>query len=93
MELTEVVSVLTDKIVEVGGQVDDMPGLHAFGLGLMTWFIVEQILRRIMSWMRWAIIIGAIAGLGLSMPWLSDQLVVFQDRMFAPGATGSQPNG
>ena len=42
----------------------------AFGLGLFTWFLVEQILRRIMSGMRWLILIGVLAGLGLSVPYM-----------------------
>lgn len=93
MDLNEITTLLTDRIVFIGEQVDDMPGLHAFGLGLFTWFAVEQILRRIVSWMRWVILIGAVAGLGLSMPWLSDTLGSLQPGASQQRTAPSEPQG
>lgn len=66
-----VIETLTQWVIGIGGRVNDLPGTVAFGLGLFTWFAVEQVLRRIMSWMRWVIIVGVLAGLGLSIPYLS----------------------
>ena len=74
MELDGIIEGLTAYVVSIGEQVDEMPGLHAFGLGLVTWFAVEQIIRRISSAMRWVILVGVIAGLGLSLPYLFDVL-------------------
>jgi uncharacterized membrane protein YjdF len=61
---------LTEWIVNIGGTVNDLPGVAAFGLGLFTWFMAEQILRRLVSGLRWIILIGALAGLGLTAPYM-----------------------
>lgn len=74
MDFATVTTTLINWVVSIGSTVNDLPGTVAFGLGLFTWFMVEQILRRIMSWMRWVIVVGVLAGLGLSMPYLA-QLV------------------
>ena len=71
MDFFTVIETITNWVVTIGGTVNDLPGTVAFGLGLFTWFAVEQILRRIMSWMRWVILAGVLAGLGLSMPYLA----------------------
>lgn len=80
MELSEIIETLTAYVITVGEKVDEMPGTYAFGMGLATWFIVEQILRRIASAMRWVILIGAVVGLGMSFPQIAD---------FVSGATGT----
>ena len=71
MELADITSALIDWAVRIGQSVNDLPGTVAFGLGLFTWFMVEQLLRRILSWMRWVVVIGVLAGLGLSLPYLA----------------------
>lgn len=68
MDFSTIVSTLTNWIVSIGSTVNDLPGVAAFGLGLFTWFMAEQILRRIVSSLRWIILIGALAGLGLTVP-------------------------
>lgn len=71
MDFGTLVQSLMDWVVRIGSSVNDLPGTVAFALGLFTWFAVEQILRRVMSGLRWVIIIGAIAALGLSVPYLA----------------------
>ncbi|GAB5445502.1 hypothetical protein [Gymnodinialimonas sp.] len=71
MDFATLIQSLTDWIVRIGSSVNDLPGTVAFGLGLFTWFAVEQILRRVMSGLRWVIIVGAIVALGLSVPYLA----------------------
>ncbi|MBL4629275.1 MAG: hypothetical protein JKY00_14805 [Roseicyclus sp.] len=66
---------LTDWVVRIGSSVNDLPGTAAFGLGLFTWFAVEQILRRVVSGLRWVIIVGAIIALGLTVPYLASFLI------------------
>jgi hypothetical protein len=70
MDVSTIISTLTGWVLSIGGQVNDLPGTVAFGLGLFTWFAVEQVLRRILSGMRWVILAGVLAGLGLSAPYL-----------------------
>lgn len=71
MDLSTIITSLIDWTVGIGQTVNDLPGTVAFGLGLFTWFAVEQILRRIFNWMRWIIVIGVLAGLGLSVPYVA----------------------
>ncbi|MEP5760715.1 MAG: hypothetical protein ABJ327_15675 [Litoreibacter sp.] len=66
--LSAIASLLTTWIVGIGSTVNDLPGVVAFGLGLFTWFTAEQILRRLVSGLRWVILIGVLAGLGLTVP-------------------------
>ena len=73
MDLATIVESLINWIVNIGGQVNDLPGGLAFVLGLVTWFVVEQVLRRILSWMRWVILVGAIVGLGFTVPFVLGQ--------------------
>lgn len=70
MDFATVVAALTDWVVSVGQGVNDLPGTVAFGLGLFTWFAVEQILRRVVAGLRWLILVGALGALGLSIPYL-----------------------
>jgi len=71
VDFMTVIETLTSWVIGIGGRVNDLPGTVAFALGLFTWFAVEQVLRRIMSWMRWVIIVGVLAGLGLSVPYVA----------------------
>lgn len=68
MDFSTVISTLSSWIVNIGSTVNDLPGVAAFGLGLFTWFMAEQILRRIVSSLRWIILVVALAGLGLTVP-------------------------
>lgn len=61
----------------VGGAVDvigaaseraaDLDGRAAFILGLLTWFLVEQAVRRLAGALRIAIIVGAVGAGGLGL--------------------------
>lgn len=70
MDFGTLISTLTSWVIGIGGTVNDLPGVVAFGLGLFTWFLVEQILRRVVAGLRWLILIGALAGLGLTVPYM-----------------------
>ena len=73
LDLATLVQTLIDWIATVGASVDALPGTAAFALGLFTWFMVEQILRRILSWIRWMILVGAIPALGVSIVVIATQ--------------------
>ena len=45
----------------------DMDGRLAFMLGLGTWFVVEQMIRRLAGMLRWAILGAALAGGGAAV--------------------------
>jgi hypothetical protein len=45
----------------------DLDGRAAFVLGLLTWFVVEQAIRRLSSALRIAIIVGALGAGGLGL--------------------------
>lgn len=85
MDFVSLIQGLTDWIVRIGTSVNDLPGTVAFGLGLFTWFAVEQVLRRVMSGLRWVIIVGAIVALGLSVPYLAS--LMFERGGEVPAAT------
>lgn len=70
MDFGTLISTLTNWIVAIGSTVNDLPGVVAFGLGLFTWFMAEQILRRVVSGLRWIILIAALGALGLTVPQL-----------------------
>lgn len=70
MDFGTLVQSVTDWVVGIGSAVNDLPGTVAFGLGLFTWFAVEQVLQRIFNGLKWAILIGVVAALGLSLPYL-----------------------
>jgi hypothetical protein len=70
MDFGNIVQTLIDWVVGIGSGVNDLPGTVAFGLGLFTWFAVEQVLQRIMNGLKWAILIGVVVALGLSLPYL-----------------------
>ena len=73
MDLSTIVQSLIDWVTSIGQRVNELPGTVAFGLGLFTWFAVEQVLQRLMNGLRWAIIIGVVVALGLSVPYLLDR--------------------
>ena len=70
MEFGTLVQTLIDWVVSIGSGVNDLPGTVAFGLGLFTWFAVEQVLQRVFNGLKWAILIGVVVALGLSLPYL-----------------------
>ncbi len=45
----------------------DLDGRAAFVLGLLTWFLVEQAIRRLAGALRIAIIVGAVGAGGLGI--------------------------
>jgi hypothetical protein len=45
----------------------DMDGRAAFVLGLLTWFLIEQAIRRLAGVLRIAIIVGAVGAGGLGL--------------------------
>ncbi len=70
MDFGTIIQTLTDWVVNIGSSVNELPGTVAFGLGLFTWFAVEQILQRLLNGLKWAILIGVVVALGLSLPYL-----------------------
>lgn len=84
MDFGTLVQSLTDWVVQIGSSVNELPGTVAFGLGLFTWFAVEQILRRMVSSLRWVIIVGAIIALGLSIPYLVSLMTDWGDGVVGP---------
>ncbi|HYD98178.1 MAG TPA: hypothetical protein VEH84_02230 [Alphaproteobacteria bacterium] len=44
----------------------DMDGRAAFVLGMLTWFGIEQAVRRLAGLLRWAILAAAIGGTGFA---------------------------
>ena len=56
-----------DFISVMSAKAAEMDGRLGFFLGLVTWFIVEQIIRRMAGILRWAVIIGALAAGGYTL--------------------------
>ena len=81
IDFATLINAMVDYIISIGKQVNDLPGGLAFALGLVTWFLVEQVLRRILSWVRWLVLIGAIIGLGYTLPRILNELI---DRGILP---------
>lgn len=71
MDLYSIISTLTDWVVAIARSVDGLDPTVAFALGAFTWFLVDKLLARIMSWMKWAILLAVLAALGLSIPQLT----------------------
>ena len=84
-DLATLVQTLIDYIITIGQDVNDLPGGLAFTLGLVTWFVVEQILRRILSWIRWLVLVGAVVGLGFTIPYIFSE---FFSRAGVPDING-----
>lgn len=57
----------TDAIRTVNEHAAAMDGRAAFVLGLLTWFVVEQAIRRLAGALRIAIIVGAVGAGGLGV--------------------------
>lgn len=74
LDLSTLIATLVDYVLVVGREVNALPGGLAFALGLVTWFLVEQILRRILSWMRWLVLVGVVVGLGYTLPFLLGEI-------------------
>lgn len=86
MDFATLTTVLIDWAVRIGSTVNDLPGSVAFALGLFTWFLVEQILRKVMTYLRWVVLVGVLAGLGVSLPYLGSLIL---ERGDTPEVTGS----
>ena len=59
-----------DFIVAVSQRAAELDGRLAFALGLVTWFLVEQAIRRFAGLLRRAILLGALAALGFGLAYL-----------------------
>ena len=57
---------LADQLSELVAAANDLPGTVAFVAGAFSWFMVEQIIRRLASIMRTVLIVGLIAAGGVS---------------------------
>lgn len=75
MDFATLAQGLIDWVARIGSTVNDLPGTLAFGLGLFTWFAVEQILHRVMNGLRWVVVIGALAALGLAVPQVANLML------------------
>ncbi len=56
-----------DFISSMSDKAADMDGRVAFVLGMLTWFAVEQAVRRLAGILRWAILIGAVGAGGFAL--------------------------
>jgi hypothetical protein len=65
--LSGFVEAAIDFIAAVNEQAAAMDGRAAFVLGLLTWFAVEQAIRRLAGALRIAIIVGALGAGGLGL--------------------------
>ena len=74
MDFATIAQTLIDWVVRIGNSVNDLPGTVAFGLGLFTWFAVEQVLQRVFNWLRWIILVGVFAGLGLGLVYVATEV-------------------
>lgn len=83
------IKTLTDWVMSVAKSVNDLPGGTAFAFGLLTWFLVEQVLRRMSSWLRWLVLFGVVAGLGYTLPYLFGELF---DQVEMPNIPGLNLN-
>lgn len=61
-------------ISAAGDRAADMDGRAAFLLGMVTWFMVEQAVRRLAGLLRWAILAAALVGGGTAAVSLFGQL-------------------
>lgn len=62
---SDVVGVAQRFILEANARAADLDGRAAFVLGLLTWFAVEQAIRRLSSLLRIAIIVAALGATGV----------------------------
>ena len=65
---------MIEFIGTVSTKAADLDGRVAFFLGLVTWFVVEQIIRRLAGLLRCAILIGALAAAGSSLKYFLELL-------------------
>lgn len=56
-----------DVLTVVNEQAATMDGRAAFVLGVVTWFLIEQAIRRLAGLLRIAIIVGALGAAGLGV--------------------------
>jgi hypothetical protein len=61
----DVVSALQSFILAANERAANLDGRAAFVLGLLTWFAVEQAIRRLSSLLRIAIIVAALGAIGV----------------------------
>lgn len=78
-------------IATVGDQAKDLDGRTAFLLGMATWFLVEQAIRRLAGLLRWAILGAALVGGGAAVVSLLG--VVEQNHMPVFDVPGGVPGG
>jgi len=61
----DVVSAMQSFILAANERAANLDGRAAFVLGLLTWFAVEQAIRRLSSLLRIAIIVAALGAIGV----------------------------
>ncbi len=71
MDFSTITDLLIGWVLGIGATVNDLPGTIAFALGLFTWFSVELVFRRIVAGLRWVVLLGVLAGLGVSLPYVA----------------------
>lgn len=71
MDFSTIADMLIGWVVAIGSTVNDLPGTVAFALGLFTWFSVELVFRRMVAGLRWVVLLGVLAGLGVSLPYVA----------------------
>lgn len=54
---------------------NQLPGTVAFVAGAFSWFVIEQIIRRLAGIMRTALMLGLIAAAGVSLVALTNFIV------------------
>ena len=62
----DVVSAMQSFILAANERAANLDGRAAFVLGLLTWFAVEQAIRRLSSLLRIAIIVAALGAIGVA---------------------------
>lgn len=67
MDVQGFVSGAIDFIKGMSDRAADMDGRAAFVLGMLTWFGVEQAVRRLAGILRWTILVGAVGAGGLAL--------------------------
>ncbi|WP_207478333.1 hypothetical protein [Arenibaculum pallidiluteum] len=66
INLTDFVGAAVGFLGTLSDTARDMDGRAAFFLGAVSWFLVEQAVRRLAGMLRWAILGAALAGGGVA---------------------------
>jgi len=66
INLPDFVTAASGFLATLSDTARDMDGRAAFFLGAVSWFLVEQAVRRLAGMLRWAILGAALAGGGVA---------------------------